>query len=415
MVAHILKVGFIKGGSAVLGFLLTASIVKLLDVNSAGAVLYFLGFIPVLIVLFRFGLSNIILRGFSSEGVGRGTQALLNNGFTLSVVAPLIIISIMPFFIDDLLSSSSKLDYKSEAYIFMLCIPMIAGFTLISFAFQAQRSFFLSAFMQNLGISLFSVISIGVLLFLLDTISSLIIALVYFCATAIVFIYAIFSWYIRNKRGFKPTFIGMVLAIQSGRKLWLAGTITVFSQWSGLIIGGSYLLNSEVALLGFVQRAALLITFLLMISDTVIAPNFAKFWGVGDKNAIKHLARNSSRLLMLVSIPIFMLIFFFGERFLLVFDFGNSNAFYCLVIISFGQLINTSTGSIGFLINMTGHDEAYRNLTVISSFVVVALSFILIIEFGVVGAAVSMAISSSLFNILGVFWIKKNLGFWPIG
>ena len=37
-----------------------------------------------------------------------------------------------------------------------------------------------------------------------------------------------------------------------------------------------------------------------------------------------------------------------------------------LVIIAVGQLINVATGSVSFLLNMTGHERDMRNVTMLS-------------------------------------------------
>ena len=414
-VLNIARVGSIKGGSAALGFLLSAMIMRLLDVNSAGVTLYFLGFIPVLIVFFRFGLSNIILREFSAHGTSNSSQKLLNNSVTLCLMASTLGCILIYYFLDHLLVFSGRTDYKLEATLVLACIPLFTVFSLFSFTYQAKKMFFNAAFFQNLGVSFFF-LSITIFLtafYISPTIFYLL--LFYTAAAVIVFLCALFSWYSSRDTYFNIDFRELPKIIKKGSNLWLAGSITVLSQWGGVIIGGSILINSDVAILSFTQRSVLLITFLLMVSDTLIAPRYAKLWGENDIESIKSLAITSSRILTILAIPIFLIIIYFGEVFLSYFGIIDSKAYLVLTILAAGQLINTCTGSIGFLLNMTNHDAQYRNLTIISSVISMLLVFLLSKEFGLIGAAIGVTSTAIIQNSLTLLFIRKHLGIWTIG
>jgi len=97
----------------------------------------------------------------------------------------------------------------------------------------------------------------------------------------------------------------------------------------------------------------------------------------------------------------------FGDEFIVA---GN-----LLVIMAIGQFINVATGSVGYLLNMSGHERDFRRVTFFSGPLTVILSFILIDQYGVLGAAIATAVGLSLQNILALFMVRKRLGFWPIG
>jgi O-antigen/teichoic acid export membrane protein len=97
----------------------------------------------------------------------------------------------------------------------------------------------------------------------------------------------------------------------------------------------------------------------------------------------------------------------FGDEFVVA---GN-----LLAIMAIGQFINVATGSVGFLLNMSGHERDFRRVTMFAGPLTIILSYVFIVQWGVIGAAVATAVGLSLQNIGALFMVRKRLGFWPIG
>jgi Na+-driven multidrug efflux pump len=64
---------------------------------------------------------------------------------------------------------------------------------------------------------------------------------------------------------------------------------------------------------------------------------------------------------------------------------------------------------------MSGHERDFCRVTLFSGPLTIILSYIFIVQWGVLGAAIAMAIGLSLQNLLALFMVKKRLWFWPIG
>jgi O-antigen/teichoic acid export membrane protein len=82
-----------------------------------------------------------------------------------------------------------------------------------------------------------------------------------------------------------------------------------------------------------------------------------------------------------------------------------------LVILSLGQLVNVVSGSVGFLLNMTGHERDMRNIVLVSGPFAILAALALIPPFGVTGAAVATALAVSMQNLGAVWMVKRRLGF----
>ena len=98
---------------------------------------------------------------------------------------------------------------------------------------------------------------------------------------------------------------------------------------------------------------------------------------------------------------------FFGE--------GYERGSLLLLIMSLGQFVNVATGSVGYLLTMSGHEKDFRRVTLFAGPLTVILSYLLIIQYDSLGAAIATAIGLSLQNIGALFMVRKRLGFWPIG
>jgi O-antigen/teichoic acid export membrane protein len=111
-----------------------------------------------------------------------------------------------------------------------------------------------------------------------------------------------------------------------------------------------------------------------------------------------------------VTLPLFFLIFLFSPMILSIYGPEFKDADLILKILAIGQLINVSTGSVGYLLMMSGHEKLLRNAAVLSACVSLVLNLVLIRQLGVVGAAISTAVALSIQNIVAAWLVYRKLG-----
>jgi len=184
-----------------------------------------------------------------------------------------------------------------------------------------------------------------------------------------------------------------------------------FRTWGGVLVVGLILSNEVVAELNVAQRLAQIVVFFLIAFNGVIAPRFAKLNANGDMASLRELAQRSAKLVTLATLPVVLVIVIWGELLLTVFGEQYSTAYPLLVIIMAGQLINSLTGSVGFLLNMTNHEQIMRNIVVTSSVITVIVSIIATTFFGVVGAASAVTLGLVINNLTSAYFVYKYLGF----
>lgn len=198
--------------------------------------------------------------------------------------------------------------------------------------------------------------------------------------------------------------------IDGAKHLFLFQLINQLVLWLPVLVAGIFLTAEEVGVLGAALRIGVAVSFLLLSTSLVLAPRYAVLYKNNELKKMEDLAKTSSRVMVLVSIPIFLFLVLQGD--LLLGFLGDSfvNGYIILLIISAGQLVNTFSGSVGYLLNMSGHEASMKNSALINFLFSLPMAFILTSMYGIYGIAISTAISVMLVNVLMVITLKRKLG-----
>ena len=201
----------------------------------------------------------------------------------------------------------------------------------------------------------------------------------------------------------------------------------IFSLTSFTLISGIHLVLSQtdILMLGFstspdkvgyyaaAARIGILVVFTLNAVSSALAPIISSLHSKNEIEKLEKIANFSSKLSFYSTLPIFLMIIFFGEQILSFFGEEFKFAYHALVILSLGQLVKSFFGPIGFLLTMTGEEKTATKIYGTSAIVNVLLNFLLIPILGIKGAAISTAASSILAQILAALVVKRNLNFIP--
>jgi O-antigen/teichoic acid export membrane protein len=197
--------------------------------------------------------------------------------------------------------------------------------------------------------------------------------------------------------------------------LWAASCMTLLVQWSGVLVAGILITSQELAFLSAAQRAAMLTNFVLIVVNMVVAPRYAKLWQQNKRAEIKKLAKLSTRAMIAMVLPVILIFVVVPEWIMSFFGEGFERGSSLLLIMALGQFVNVATGSVGYLLTMSGHERDFRRVTLFAGPLTVILSYLLIMEYGALGAAIATAIGLSVQNIGALIMVRKRLGFWPVG
>lgn len=180
---------------------------------------------------------------------------------------------------------------------------------------------------------------------------------------------------------------------------------------SGVIILGIFRPEAEAGVYSIAVKLATLTLFVLQAINSMAAPKFSELYHQGKTDALFDVARKSSKLIFWTTAPILVVLLLFGKG-ILVLAFGEDfvAAYAPMTLLVTGQFINSISGSTGFFMTMTGEQKMYGRIMVVTAIANVIMTYLLVPQFGLMGAAFSTMISVSSWNIFVLAYIHKKHG-----
>ena len=223
------------------------------------------------------------------------------------------------------------------------------------------------------------------------------------------------AWLLRRYRPNEVT--GAVPRYQHGA--WMA------AAWPMALTQGFQQLNrhADVLLLGLLAatvdvgvyrvaaQGALLVSLGLTALNMVAAPFAARLHVDAERHKLQKLVRRTAQAALAFALPATLLFVAFGD-WLLVTLFGAEfrGAYWPLVVLAIGQLVNAWFGPTGMLLNMTGFEREVTRAVAVAAGMNVVLNLLLIPPFGVVGAAIATSASLVFWNVW--LWLVAR---WRLG
>jgi O-antigen/teichoic acid export membrane protein len=410
--------GFTKVVAAFAAFFMTAAVTRTLGAAESGLFLLAVSILAFLSVFFRLGLDNVVLRLISaSQGSSKAIGAL-STGLITSLAIGLLA-TLLFFFNVEFIASQvfSKAIFSTVLSVMIWALPFMLVFTLLSSGFQAYYRITAVTWFQSLGLSslFLTMCTIAYVLYGNVIFNVQYAAWFYVLSAILTCIWALIAWHRQIKGNWGRLNFNDKHLWNSASNLWAASTMSLAVQWSGVLIAGAFVSSADIAFLSAAQRTAMLTSFVLMVVNMVVAPRYARLWQENKISEIQHLAKWSTRGMLILAAPIVAVMVFLPEFIMGLFGDEFKVAGKLLAIMAIGQFINVATGSVGYLLNMSGHEKDYRRVTFFAGPLTVILCFILINQYGVLGAAIATAVGLSIQNLGALYMVKQRLGFWPLG
>jgi O-antigen/teichoic acid export membrane protein len=186
--------------------------------------------------------------------------------------------------------------------------------------------------------------------------------------------------------------------------------VQIINQRANIVMLGSIEGPHAAGIYAVAERLADLITFILVATNTAIAPVIASLYASNEKQRLQRMVKKIVRVLFLTALPVVITFIVFGKWILLLFGRGFTDGYPVLVILSAGQFVNVSMGPVGLLLTMTGNEaHALRGLA-LSAGLNVILNLLLIPSLGAMGSALAGAMSLITWNVVLAVMVYKRIG-----
>ncbi len=175
-----------------------------------------------------------------------------------------------------------------------------------------------------------------------------------------------------------------------------------------------YVLGPEaVGIYSAAVKTASIVGLTLFATNTIIAPLITSYYTRRDMVGLQNVISLATLVSFGASLAIGLGVVLFNRPILSAFGGEFVRGRIPLLILIVGQLVNVGSGSVAFLMLLTGLER--QSIVILGCCVLITgVSCLIAIPiFGIAGAALASIIGLSLFNILANRLVVKNLGIRP--
>ncbi len=198
---------------------------------------------------------------------------------------------------------------------------------------------------------------------------------------------------------------------RSLRYLYLVSGLQLLNGSADLLLVSAFRTDAETGLYRAAVQLGSLVVFGLAAINQVLHPRFSELHANGDADALQSLVTQSARgIFLIAAVPAVVLVLWGDVILSMTFGEDFREAGLALSIIVIGQLMNATFGSVGALLNMTGHERDTVQGMVLAGVVNIGLNLLLVPLYGITGAATATAASLLCWNVVLWRFVALRLG-----
>jgi O-antigen/teichoic acid export membrane protein len=192
--------------------------------------------------------------------------------------------------------------------------------------------------------------------------------------------------------------------------MMVANGFLILLYSADVLLIGAIRTTQEAGIFSLAARIALLVLFVMNAIQTISAPLMAEAFSRRENDRVQAIVTKTVVGSLAAGLLLASVCWLVGLPVLESFGPGFALAYKPLVILVAAQLVNIATGPVGFLLNLSGHQNRLMTYLGIAVVVDVLLNLALVPRYGVIGAAWSAFAAHSLWNILGAVFAARRLG-----
>lgn len=193
--------------------------------------------------------------------------------------------------------------------------------------------------------------------------------------------------------------------------LWISSVALLANSHLDLWILGTLASSQEVAVYGTAARMSMVVSVPLVIVNSVIMPSVARLNALGDRSGMQLLLQASASIASVPSLALFAIFLLGGEDIMrLLFGSGYGESGLIVAVLSFAHAVNVVSGSSGFTLIMTGHQQIMMRVSFASTVLLLVAGTLLAKRFGAPGVAAAYALSMVVQNTVMWLFVRSKCG-----
>ena len=194
--------------------------------------------------------------------------------------------------------------------------------------------------------------------------------------------------------------------------LWAERGMLFLIAATGPLLVARFRGTDSVAVYGVALRVAGLVGLPLAAVSTIFGPTISNLAARQDWARLQAMYAELTWTLALVGGAIGAVLAAAGPLALRAFGPRFAGGYAALIVLIASQIVNSATGPSGLVLVMTGR-TGWRLANATAGVVLtLALSAVLVPKWGGLGAAVAVAIASSLLNVAQIYQVRHLVGLW---
>lgn len=197
--------------------------------------------------------------------------------------------------------------------------------------------------------------------------------------------------------------------LTSSMPLLFASAMTMLMSKTDIIMIGILVSPKDSGIYAVASQFSELTSFGLIAANTVLAPIISGLYATSDHAKLQSVVTLTTRLGSVFAISVSLILVIFGKNILELFGSDFVAGYVSLCILLAGQIFNVISGSVGVILNMTGHESFAARIIFVVFILNIILNALLIPMYGAFGAAIATAVSVMAWNAAMVIFIGRRL------
>jgi len=404
-----------SGFSKALGFVLNVVLTQSLGAALYGIYAFSYTILTILADFGTLGSDRAILRFLPAETEGEGNRSVT---LFISVVTALVgssaIAAVLFWFAPAL--SERTLDsplFTDVVRIFAVLIPFHTLTDVMLSVFRSQERLEYQVFVRNVASPVVKLLTTGLAVLVGATLVGIAAAI----AVTVVLIFAYTGYLIVSRSAVRPAVDGYRDRVRPHYNFSIPLAVKD--------VGGLIVTRIDILMIGFlltgpevgIYNVAVLISGVLLFPlrgiNQLVPPIISRLYENDDFDQIQSIYTTASRWGLIITLIPAIGIAVYREAVLSVFGASFVVGSASLVALSAGYLIKSAAGPSGYVLMMTDHQYLLLFNQFLMATLNVALNYVLILQFGILGAAIATATTRILINQLRVIEIWYLEGLFP--
>jgi len=394
---------------SLLGYFFLFLVTRNFGANSWGIFALSLAVLQISCMIGKFGLDIALIKFVAQFDSISKIKGIVYQSFLLATIFSLFI-SLLVYYSSDYIALYffNKAHLSKFIKLISYAILPLVIITTIAQVFRGMKEIRYFAFIEYVSKFLFSVF---IFIFLLKFLNfkesdlafySFIISLIFVAIFSIIFLF-------KRLRGSAPTYVlSKKQIINTAFPMMFSTSIFLLMSWSDTLMLGIYTTDYNVGIYNVALKISMITAIILGAVNSILAPKISETFNKNKLDDFKKLVVSSTNLISISTMPVVLILFLFPEFFLSFFggDFVEGKSVLYLLLI--GQCVNAFSGSVGFILQMTGNENLFQKILLYTLIINIFLNYLLIPAYQIKGAAIASLVSMIIWNLVSVYFVYKK-------